>query len=454
MSKVSIRQPLVIYAMVFVFLVAFVAVTISSFALVRGARRAYHRAVTAELKALVSKQGAAGVRHLIAASSIDAELELGVVTHRQDALGIDFRTAQRLARGIERDDLIAAVRLEAPGSEAYVVARIDPSVPMSIAFVEVSRMIPLVLVGAIAIAALLAFMIGRILLPSLDVLSQVAATTTVDEQDQLTHSETPNEILEVAQRFRRTVRQLNDERDRIEAQKDEMARMQESLVRASKLASVGRLAAGVAHEIGNPLAAVQGYLSLLKSGLEPDQERDVLERSHKELGRINETIRKLLTYARQGEQADEPTTPIDTTAVIAEAIGLVSGHPNLRGITFTTPDKLDTEDAKGHAGRLQQVLVNLLLNAGQAIGDSGHIEISRVESTENIDIRVTDDGPGITPDRAEQIFDPFFTTKAPGEGTGLGLAVSRALMEAMGGDLVLDAEHEGGARFVVRLERC
>jgi two-component system NtrC family sensor kinase len=232
--------------------------------------------------------------------------------------------------------------------------------------------------------------------------------------------------------------------------------MQEGLVRASKLASVGRLAAGIAHEIGNPLAAVRGYLSLLQGGLDPTQQKEVLERSLKELGRIHETIKKLLTYARRGVETAEPPVPFSSGKVVEEAIGLVRGHPALRVVRIDHPGTdPDGPDAIGHPGRLNQVLVNLLLNAGQAMEATPDAEITVATRTDGawLEIVVSDNGPGIPKDKLPLIFDPFFTTKAPGEGTGLGLAVSRALMEAMGGDLQASSEEGRGASFTVRLRR-
>ncbi len=453
--KVSIRQPLVLYATVFVFLAALVATTVASLALVRGARRAYQRAATEQLRALAAQSSVAAVQHLVATRDMRSEIELGLVTTATPALGLDVRTARAATNGEKHVDGYAIVRLASPGEEAYVIARLDNSIATSIAFVEVSRMVPLILMCAIAIAAFLAFMVSRLLLPSLDVLGQVAAATDDAESEDLAHSETPNEILEVAQKFRATVKKLNEDRKQIERQKDDLARMQESLVRASKLASVGRLAAGVAHEIGNPLAAVRGYLSLLKSGLEPEVERDVLERSVRELDRINGTIRKLLTYARQGEQGDEPVAPFATDDVIDDALALVAGHPAMRSIAYERPEPDAVQDALGHAGRLHQVLVNLLLNAGQALGEGPDrkVSVKRTRDEQHVILEVIDNGPGIDPAYADNVFDPFYTTKDPGEGTGLGLAVSRALMEAMDGDLELDAEHAPGARFVVTVPR-
>jgi two-component system, NtrC family, sensor kinase len=230
--------------------------------------------------------------------------------------------------------------------------------------------------------------------------------------------------------------------------------MQASLVRASKLASVGRLAAGIAHEIGNPLAAVQGYLSLLKSGLADDQRQEVLERSVKELGRIHETIKKLLTYARKGDEQDEPPSPISIETVLAEALSLVKGHPAIRICEIDNQVVSDQPDAIAHPGRLNQVLVNLLLNAGQAMAETEpkRITISKRADGEKVTLLVKDTGPGIPEGKREQIFDPFFTTKAPGEGTGLGLAISRSLMEAMDGDLEV-VDSDVGATFAVRLKK-
>ena len=110
----------------------------------------------------------------------------------------------------------------------------------------------------------------------------------------------------------------------------------------------------------------------------------------------------------------------------------------------------EADDVRGHPGRAHQVLVNLMLNAAQALGGStGHIRVARVEVDGAVELWVEDAGPGVPDDLQEAIFDPFFTTKDPGEGTGLGLAVSRSLMEAMDGDLRYESGADG-AIFIVR----
>lgn len=370
----------------------------------------------------------------------------------------DLRRARAAVRGQPPYDM-AAVPVRSPGREAYLVAELDPKIASSIAFSEIARLAPLMLVGALACAAGLAFMTSRLVMPPLTALAEVARSPRADEPGGLVASDAPNEIVEVARRFRRTVRLLNAERELAEAQKEELQRMQESLVRASKLASVGRLAAGIAHEIGNPLAAVQGYLSLMRQGLSPSERDDVLDRTLRALERIHVTIKKLLMFARPGETTAEPVAPFAVSTVVDEVLELVRSHPTLRLVDIRTVGFDPTLTALGHPHRLHQVLVNLVLNAGQAMGDTKEprLELVAEPRPESVLITVRDCGPGIAAAHRAQVFDPFFTTKAPGEGTGLGLAVSRAVVESMGGDLTLapeSKEQRPGAEFIIRLKRA
>jgi two-component system, NtrC family, sensor kinase len=452
-SKVTIKQPLVLYATVFMLLFASVVVTIDSFSTVNASRRAYRRALRDQLTAIAAKGTARDVRRAIS-TRVEADVELGVVTADEGAPGITLAMVREAVQSPEKARTIAAVRLTGDPEEAYVFARYDPTIPSAIGFVEVGRSILPILIAALLCAALLGFMLRRLLVPSLSALAEIARDPTIRPPG-LAAADAPNEILEIAQTFRHTVRQLSEEREKIAAQHRELEAMQAHLIRASKLASVGRLAAGIAHEIGNPLAAVQGYLALLPR-LDENEKAEVLERSARELKRIHETIKKLLAYARQDE-ALEPPAPLATAAIVRDAILLVRGHPAMRGIEVAQELGAENEtDAKAHAGRLGQVLVNLLLNAAQAMSatEQPRIEIKRTIADGFVDLAVRDNGPGIPSDKLEQIFDPFYTTKAPGEGTGLGLAVSRSLVEAMEGDLLVESELGKGACFTVRLKRA
>lgn len=439
MSKVSIRQPLVLYAFVFMLLASFVVLTVATYALVRGSRRAYRRATTAQLSALAAGRSAETVRRLIASSQgPPPATRLRVVTATAGTRHADLRLARAALRGRPPLDVVA-VPLSSPGREAYLVAELNPTIATSIAFSEIARLAPLMLVGALACAAALAFMTARLVMPPLTALAEVAQSPRANGQEDLVESDAPNEIVEVARRFRRTVRLLNAERELAEVQKEELQRMQESLVQASKLASVGRLAVGIAHEIGNPLAAVKGYLSLMRQGLSPSERDDVLDRTLRELERIHVTIKKLLMYARPPLTPAQPAAPFAVAKVIDEVVELVRNHPVLRHVDLRPRGVDPTLQAQGHPYQLHQVLVNLVLNAGQAMEHTPDpwIELTAGHRADAVELTVRDCGPGIAAAHRGQIFDPFFTTKAPGEGTGLGLAVSRAVVEAMGGKLVL-----------------
>ncbi len=450
-QRASLRQPLLVYASLFMVVLALVVGVISWFSLVTASRRAYRRAARKALEAVAHQRPLPQTQPWVTGArrgeSPLGELTIGIVSSSSSAFGLGLAEVRSEAISPDLRHGYVCVPLDVPGREVYLVALFDSSVPMSIALVEVARMTPFVLLGALGCAGMLVILVGRVLLPPLDALRRAAQETQASSTDGLTVP-APNEILDVAHQFRRTVRQLNDEREVVEAQRDELARMQQNLIRASKLASVGRLAAGIAHEIGNPLAAVQGYLSLLKAGLPADQAGDVLDRSRAELSRIHDTILKLLTYARTGEERPEEPGPFDLNRVVQDAIELARGHPALKGVNLSVADT-EIPSAHGHPGHLHQVMVNLLLNAGQALEEEreGRIRVDIEQDEALVIISVIDDGPGVPDDLKEVIFDPFYTTKAPGQGTGLGLAVSRALMETMGGDLTVDDGPDGGAAF-------
>lgn len=382
------------------------------------------------------------------------EIELGLVTNATTALGLDLARARAIAAEPNREKWIVVVAVDFLEEEMYLAARLPPTIPTSIALVELSRIMAPILITALVAAGLMAFLVYRQLLPSLNALAELADEPRTTPEG-LSRPDAPNEIVEIALRFRDTTRMLRDAREKAERQRDELEKIQSSLIRASKLASVGRLAAGIAHEIGNPLAAIRGYLSLMKEGLPEPQRNDALGRSIRELGRIHDIIEKLLTYARTGTEIKHQPEAFGLSLALDEALSLAHGHPSLRGVEIRNRVPSDGLQVLGQAGRFGQVLINLLLNAGQAMSgrELRTITISRTVETHAVHLQVEDTGPGIEPGHLESVFDPFFTTKDPGEGTGLGLAVSRALMEAMAGSLDVRSELGEGAVFSIRIPK-
>ncbi len=231
----------------------------------------------------------------------------------------------------------------------------------------------------------------------------------------------------------------------------------EQLAGSEHMASVGKLAAGVAHEIGNPISAIMGMHDLLEDGELPAEDRaDFLRRMRKETERINVVVRDLLDYARP-ESGGPPsgTLPLgaNVAEVIDDALSLVRPQKDWKGIEV----KKEIEDGLGVAlstQRLTQVLLNLMLNAGAALGAKGTVVLRSKREGERVRIEVEDNGPGVPQDLRERIFDPFVTTKDVGAGTGLGLAVCRGIVEGAKGRIFVDPSYEGGARFVVELPRA
>ena len=227
-----------------------------------------------------------------------------------------------------------------------------------------------------------------------------------------------------------------------------LRRQREQMVAQEKLATVGRLAAGVAHEIGNPLAAVLGYVDLLLHDEPPDgARRDTLERIRKETDRIRVIVAELLDYSRPVTGAVEAVRVGEAVEV---ALSLVEPQSRWKDVTVTRALPAELPAVAAAQSRLVQVLLNLLLNAADAMDGRGTVAVRARSDGDAVAIEVADSGPGVAAGDRALIFDPFFTTKEPGKGTGLGLSISRSIVEAYGGTLTLAASDQG-ASFVVRL---
>jgi signal transduction histidine kinase len=236
----------------------------------------------------------------------------------------------------------------------------------------------------------------------------------------------------------------------------QLTRTQAQLVRSERLASVGRLAAGIAHEIGNPIAALMGMQDLVLDGqLPPETQDDFLRRMRRETERIHAVVRDLLDFARPEErQSLEKAGAADVRAVVQDVIALVRPQKPFHSVRIETDIESSLQVALP-ARRLMQVLLNMVLNAGAAIASTnrtaGRVVIRAQHADGRVLVQVEDDGPGIALEVRDRLFEPFATTKDIGEGTGLGLAVCRGLVEAAGGEIGVDPSYRDGARFYVSL---
>ena len=250
----------------------------------------------------------------------------------------------------------------------------------------------------------------------------------------------------------------------LEATNFELKKAQREIIRAEKLASVGRLSAGIAHEIGNPIGIVIGYLDLLKqTDITKEDSREYIRRAEQEIERINTIIRQLLEISRPSNSGRSPVAVHD---LIHDTADVLRVQPLMSNIELCL--NLDTEAHTVWAdpNQLRQVFLNLIINAADAISSKDKNGVGKLkiitesvkpgdsESTigsDHLKISFIDDGPGIDEENLGNIFDPFFTTKDPGKGTGLGLSVSFMIVEGLGGTMTAVSEVGRGTTIIISL---
>ena len=223
------------------------------------------------------------------------------------------------------------------------------------------------------------------------------------------------------------------------------------LVSSEKMASLGKLAAGIAHEINNPLGGILIYASLMMEDLpEVDPKRGDLARIVQETGRCKEIVKSLLEFARQTEPKMEPT---DINRAITDGLFFLENQALFHNIQIIK--KLDPflPFVRGNAGQLKQVFMNIIVNAAEAIHGSGTLTITTSHDAHRkvVFLEFTDTGEGIAEENLTRIFDPFFTTKDVGKGTGLGLATSYGIIEGHGGRIGVRSKVGEGTTFTIEL---
>jgi len=267
-----------------------------------------------------------------------------------------------------------------------------------------------------------------------------------------------DELGRLAQAFNAMVERLARSRAEVDARigqleqvNEELRAARDTVIRTEKLASVGTLAAGVAHEVGNPLSAILGYVSLLQRSHPEGDDRETLDRIEQQVLRIHEIIRELLAYARPVAE-DEPFCDVGTAVETTRA--LLSPQPRFRDVEGVARVADDLAPVAMSEGRLQQVLVNLAFNASDAMEGNGRLRIDAFPVRSGVRIVMEDEGHGIATPDISRIFDPFYTTKDPGDGTGLGLAIVESIVRDHGGTVDLESTVGQGTAFTVDLPPC
>ncbi|MGB9627327.1 MAG: sensor histidine kinase [Thermodesulfobacteriota bacterium] len=389
-------------------------------------------------------------------------------------------------------------------NQGKVVGGIQLEVPIGdvmVHLLESQRLILFfIILDSIVLIVFGSFLLSRVLVKPLKELVRLTQKISDGDFSQKIEATSKNEIGQLISSFNKMIDRLRENQedlekylDSLEATNKKLKQAQEELIRSEKLASIGRFAAGVAHEVGNPLGAILGYTSILEGGeVSPEESRDYLKRIEKEIERINRIVRELLDFARPSRvEAQE----IDVNMVIEQTLSLLSYQKSFKNIQTHLELQPNLPKIRGDDSQLSQVFINIILNAVDAMPDGGQLTIQSsqffvedhfpsrykalypprrkgdpVESDYShlrkpdplsaiftkfskgdqlVSIRISDTGIGIGREDIEKIFDPFFTTKSPDKGTGLGLSVSLRIIESMGGDIRVESDVGKGTTFEI-----
>ena len=306
--------------------------------------------------------------------------------------------------------------------------------------------IGIVLCGAF-VAFLLARLLGRRILYPIQELARAMRSYEHGNMDLrlVPFTGTPTELVELGDGFKAMAKALHERQLQLKF------RTEQQLGKAERLAMIGRLSAGVAHEINNPLGGILLFSSLLLKNAAPDnRDRSSLERICNEAKRCQQIVQGLLDFARPREPKREQ---IVLENVVDRTLQLVSGQSLFHNIEVVRDYAEPKPEGLADPSQLQQVVLNLVVNAAEAMGGKGSLTLATrsVEDGTAAQIEIADSGCGIAPENLERLFEPFFTTKEVGQGTGLGLSISRSIVESHNGSIWAESEVGAGTRFFIRL---
>lgn len=310
-------------------------------------------------------------------------------------------------------------------------------------------LLALILVAFLVVRSLLTGPVRRLVrqFGKVAVGEEVDLPRSIDDEDFGTLRES---MKAMALRIQADRRQIKDQVARLEEINLELVRTQEKLIRTEKLASVGQLAAGMAHEIGNPIGVVLGYLDMLIEGkLSEEQRHQAHEQIRSSVHRVDSIIKDLLNFSRPALD-EEVSSPAAGT--VSEVFALLGPQKRFRNVVLKQV-VAEGEDV-GVAippSRYKQVLLNLLFNAADAMSGAGTLTVTVTPGPHKVTVSVADTGPGIREEIRYRLFDPFFSTKPVGEGTGLGLFVCHTIVTRYNGRIDVENGPEGGAVFSLHL---
>jgi signal transduction histidine kinase len=357
----------------------------------------------------------------------------GFGEHQSHGTTLEFRQREVQMVGglaqVESSGLLAGV--EIPGSAAYLATR------------ELLNNLIIVALVLLIISVILSMFGSRLITRPLERLYNATKVVAKGKFDIQLNASSRDEISDLAQSF-------NQMASGLDSREKALKGAQAALVQSEKMAAFGQLGAGIAHEIKNPLAGILGLTQL--SMRKMDQESPIyknLKIIEKETNRCTAIIKNLLKFARQEKVSLEP---VQINTVAGDAMAIVEHQLEMHKVKLTHDLAPDLPLISGNANQIQQVLINLMINAQQAMKGSGEVSITTSNGNSGmVEICVKDNGPGIPEEIQSKIFEPFFTTKEVGKGTGLGLSVSYGIIKEHKGDIRVSSVMGEGTEFRISL---
>ncbi len=324
-----------------------------------------------------------------------------------------------------------------------------------------NRMIISGIVSVIVLSFLLSLLLTRVVNRPVNKLLAATKTAAHGNLDQTVSIRSHDELGELSESFNNMISELKRSRDaieewtqtlerRVQERTQELQQVQDQLVRAGKMAALGELAAGVAHEINNPLTGVLTFSSLLlKKVDEAHPLKKDLENIVQQTTRCRNIVRGLLDFARQ-RKPDKKDWDIHT--LLDRTVTLVENQARFQNIKIVKEFKTGIPMLFVDGDQIQQVFMNIIINAADAMaGDGGTLTIKTNNKDGTAEVSFTDTGCGMTKENLSKLFAPFFTTKEIGKGTGLGLAISYGIIQSHGGDIEVESQVEKGSTFRIKL---
>jgi two-component system NtrC family sensor kinase len=292
----------------------------------------------------------------------------------------------------------------------------------------------------------------------------VAATRNIiaGRFDQEVRSDSPGEIALLAESFNamlKSLRQMKGDleewgrtlEEKVKQRTEELVAMQARVAQSERLASLGMLAAGVAHEVNNPLGGILALTGLTVEDMRKDDpNRENLEEVIRQTERCRDIVKGLLEFSRQSKGNTEP---VDLNKLLRDTLSLVGKQALFFNIEVVCQLELQLPPVVADRSQFQQVFINILMNAVQAMNERGAITIAtrRAGAGDTVEVAISDTGHGIPPEAIGRIFDPFFTTKENGHGTGLGLSIAYGIVTSHGGSITVQSEVGKGSTFTIRM---